>query len=273
MAFIDTRDGTRLFVNDWGAGKPIVLIHGWPLSSGMWDYQAAYLASQGLRVVTYDRRGFGRSDQPWTGYDYNTLADDLADVIDGLKLQDATLVGFSMGGGEVVRYLRRHGPAKVARAALVAAVTPYLLQTAEHPEGAPASLFEGMVSGLEADRPHFLAGFGKKFMGSGLLNFSVSADYLQSLLTMALAGSQKATVDCVRAFGMTDFRADMAALTMPTLIVHGTADETVPIDISGRVAAKMVPHATFLEYKGAPHGLHFTEKDRLNADLLAFVKG
>jgi len=272
MAFIDIRDGTRLFVNDWGAGKPVVLIHGWPLSSGMWDYQASYLASQGLRVVTYDRRGFGRSDQPWTGYDYDTLADDLADVIDGLKLQDATLVGFSMGGGEVVRYLRRHGPAKVARAALVSAVTPYLLQTPEHPAGAPASLFEGMVSGLEADRPHFLAGFGKKFMGAGLLNFSVSSDYLQSLLTMALAGSQKATVDCVRAFGMTDFRADMAALTMPTLIVHGTADETVPIDISGRVAAKLVPHATFLEYAGAPHGLHFTEKERLNADLLAFVR-
>ena len=271
MAFITAKDGTQLFVNDWGAGPPIVLIHGWPLHSGMWDYQAPYLASQGYRVVAYDRRGFGRSEQPWNGYDYDTLADDLAAVIDGLQLEGATLVGFSMGGGEVVRYLRRHGPAKVARAALVAAVTPFLLQTPDH-EGAPASLFEGMVSGLEKDRPHFLANFGKTFMGAGLLNFSVSSEYLQSLLMMAMMASQKATVDCVRAFGMTDFRADMAALTMPTLIVHGTADGTVPIGISGRAAAKMVPHATFLEYDDAPHGLHFTEKDRLNADLLAFMR-
>ena len=272
MPTLKAADGTQLFYNDWGSGKPLVLIHGWPLDSDMWEYQTSYLATQGLRCIAYDRRGFGRSDQPWTGYDYDTLADDLAAVIDQLDLREVTLVGFSMGGGEVARYLSRHGAGRVARAALISAVTPYLLKTPANADGADQSVFDQMVDGLRADRPHFLAGFGKTFFGAGLLNFSVSAEILQWANMMALLASPKATTDCVRAFSETDFRPDMAAFTMPTLIVHGASDATVPAAVSGRRAAQMIPHAQYIEYAGAPHALTFTEKDRLNADLLAFAR-
>ena len=273
MPTIRTKDGTALHCNDWGSGPPVVLIHGWPLSSEMWEYQSVFLAGQGLRVVSYDRRGFGRSAQPWSGYDYDTLADDLVAVLDALDLREATLVGFSMGGGEVARYLARHGAGRVAKAALVAAVTPFLLKTPDHPEGVDRSVFDGIVAGLKADRPGFLAGFGKTFFGAGLLTFSVSSEILQWSLMMAMQGSPKATLDCVRSFSETDFRADMGAFTVPTLIVHGEADKTVPIDVAGRAAAKLVPQAKFVAYEGAPHGLFYTERDRLNQDLLGFVRG
>jgi len=273
MPHIKTRDGTMLHYKDWGSGTPVVLIHGWPLDADMWDYQAVPLANQGLRVVEYDRRGFGRSEQPWTGYDYDTLADDLASVMDTLDLQGVTLVGFSMGGGEVARYLSRHGTGRVARAALVSAVTPYLLKTADNPEGVDKSVFDQMVQGLEKDRPHFLAGFGKKFYGAGLLNFTVTDEILQWSLMMALLGSAKATIECVRAFSETDFRPDMAAFTVPTLLIHGGGDETVPAAVSGRRTAKLIRGAKYIEYDGAPHALMFTEKDRLNKDLLAFIRG
>ena len=273
MPTIEARDGTKLFYKDWGTGDPVVLIHGWPLNADMWEYQMPALASRGLRCIAYDRRGFGRSDQPWTGYEYETLADDLAALLEGLDLRRVTLVGFSMGGGEVARYLSRHGSGRVSRAVLLAAVTPFLLRTADNPDGADRSVFEGMVAGLEKDRPDFLSGFGKQFFGAGLLNFSVSSDILQWAQWMALQASPKATVDCVRAFGETDFRPDMAAFAgVPTLIVHGTADQPVPIDVSARAAAKLIPHAELKEYPGAPHALFFTEKDRLNADLLAFMR-
>ena len=272
MPTIETRDGTKLYCNDWGAGTPVVLVHGWPLSSNMWEYQSVFLASQGLRVVAYDRRGFGRSTQPWTGYDYDTMADDLAAVMEALDLRGATLVGFSMGGGEVARYLGRHGAARVAKAALVSAVTPMLLQTPDHPEGVDRSVFDGIVDGLKADRPGFLASFGKKFFGVGPLTFSVSSEILQWSLMMAMQASPKATLDCVRAFSETDFRADLRGFSVPTLVVHGDADTTVPIDVAGRAAAKLVPQARLLEYPGAPHGLFYTERDRLNADLLQFIR-
>jgi non-heme chloroperoxidase len=271
MPYVNAADGTALFYNDWGSGKPVVLIHGWPLNQDMWEYQAPVLAANGYRVIAYDRRGFGRSDQPWTGYDYDTLAADLASVIDALDLQGATLVGFSMGGGEVARYLARYGTARVAKAVLLAAVTPMLLQNASNPDGAPQGIFDQMLNGLAADRPNFLAGFGKQFMGAGLLNFTVTTEILQWCLWQAMRASPKATTDCVRAFSSTDFRADMKAFRLPTLIIHGTSDATVPIAISGRASAKLIPGATLLEYEGAPHGLFFTEKDRLNADLLAFL--
>ena len=272
MPYIQAADGTNLFYNDWGTGKPVVLIHGWPLDSDMWEYQATYLATQGLRCIAYDRRGFGRSDQPWTGYDYDTLADDLASVMEKLDLHDAALVGFSMGGGEVARYLSRHGAARVSHAALISAVTPFLLKTADNQDGVDKSVFDQMVDGLKADRPHFLAGFGKTFFGAGLLNFTVTAEILQWASMMALLGSPKATIDCVRAFSETDFRQDMRAFTMPTLIVHGASDATVPASASAERAAKMIPAAKYIEYAGAPHALTFTEKDRLNADLLAFIR-
>ena len=271
MPFVKASDGTELFYNDWGAGKPVVLIHGWPVNSQMWEYQAPVLAASGLRVIAYDRRGFGKSDQPWGGYDYDTLAADLHAVMEALDLNGATLVGFSMGGGEVARYLSRYGAGRVANAVLLSAVTPFLLKTPDHPDGADQSVFDKMLDGLAADRPSFLAAFGKQFFGAGLLNFTVTTEILEWALWMALAGSPKATTDCVRAFSATDFRLDMKAFTIPTLVIHGTSDATVPIDISGRAAARMIPGARLIEYDGASHATFFVEKDRLNQDLLGFI--
>ncbi|MBV9655090.1 MAG: alpha/beta hydrolase [Acetobacteraceae bacterium] len=271
MPFIDARDGTPIYYKDWGSGPPIVLIHGWPLNADMWEYQASYLASQGFRVVSYDRRGFGRSGQPWGGYHYDTFADDLRAVLDALDLRNATLAGFSMGGGEVARYLSRHGTDRVAKAALIAAVTPFLLKTPDHEDGVERGVFDDIVDALSEDRPHFLANFGKSFFGAGLLNFTVTTEILQWALTMALQASPKATIDCVRAFSETDFRPDMAAFRLPTLIIHGDADVTVPIDTTGRAAARMIPDAEYREYPGAPHALFFTHKNDLNADLMTFA--
>ncbi len=273
MPYLQARDGTVLHYNDWGSGPPLVLIHGWPLDADMWEYQSVPLASQGVRVITYDRRGFGRSGQPWTGYDYDTMADDLDALMDKLDVKGATLVGYSMGGGEVARYLSRHGTGRVAKAVLLSAVTPYLLKTGDNPEGVDQSVFDQIIKGLEEDRPHFLAGFGKMFFGAGLLNFTVTNEIQQWALMMAMLASPKATLDCARAFATTDFRPDMAAFTVPTLVIHGTSDETVPIDASGRRAAKMIQGAKLVEYAGAPHATFFTNKDQLNKDLLAFVKG
>ena len=272
MPFVEAKDGTRLFYNNWGTGTPVVFIHGWPVHSDMWEYQTHVLAAQGLRCIAYDRRGFGRSDQPWTGYDYDTLADDLAALIDTLDLQGASLVGFSMGGGEVARYLARHGAARIARVVFLASVTPYLVKAADNPGGVDRSTFDQMVAGLAADRAHFLAGFGKQFMGSSLLNFSISADLLQWLLMMAMQGSMKATLECVRAFSETDFRRDLAGIGVPSLVIHGDGDATVPIEVSGRATARLIPGAKLIEYQGAPHGLFYPQRDRLNQDLLAFLR-
>ena len=271
MAFVEAQDGTRLFVNDWGHGRPIVMVHGWPLNADMWEYNARVLAEAGHRVVTYDRRGFGRSEQPWSGYDYDTLAGDLGAVIEALDLRDVGLVGFSMGGGEVVRYIARGHGGRVAKAVLVAAVTPFLLKTADNPDGVDRSVFDGMIEKLSADRPGFLAAFGKTFFGAGLLNFSVSSEILQWAGDLALQGSPKATLDCVRAFSETDFREDCARVDVPTLIIHGDADQTVPIAASARKTVGLIKGATLVEYAGAPHALMYTARDRLNQDLLRFM--
>ncbi len=272
MAFVETTDGVRLFTNDWGAGPPVVLIHGWPLNGDMWEYQARVLAGQGFRVIAYDRRGFGKSDQPWGGYNYDTFADDLHAILTKLDLHKVALVGFSMGGGEVARYLARYGTERIAKAALISAVTPFLLHTADNPDGVDRHVFDEMVTGLKKDRPAFLAPFARHFFGAGLLNFTVSPELLQATLFQAMQASPKATIDCVRAFSRTDFRGDMKAFTVPTLIVHGTGDAIVPIEISGREAHRLVPSATFLAYEGEPHGLHFTAKERLNQDLISFLR-
>ena len=272
MPFFETADGTAIHYNDWGTGQPVVLIHGWPLDADMWEYQSVHLARSGYRVITYDRRGFGRSGQPWTGYDYDTLANDLATLLDKLDLTGVTLVGFSMGGGEVARYIGLHGTARIARAAFISAVTPYLLKGPSNENGVDRSVFDQMVDGLQTDRPGFLAPFGKQFFGAGLLNFSVGSEILQWATHMALLASPKATVDCVRAFSETDFRADLARVTVPTLIVHGDADQTVPLAVSGEQTARLVPHARLEVYGGAPHALFYTERDRLNADLMSFLQ-
>lgn len=273
MPFATTKDGVNLHYTDWGSGPPAVFIHGWPLSGDMWEYQRPFLGQQGVRTIAYDRRGFGKSDQPWDGYDYDTLADDLAAVLEACDVQGATLVGFSMGGGEVVRYLSRHGAARVVKIVLLAAVTPFLLKTDDNPDGAPKSTFDDMVEGLNKDRAKFLAGFGKNhFMAAALGHEAASAEALLQTQQIALMASPKATIDCVRAFGETDFRKDVAAVTVPTLVIHGTHDKAVPHEASGKKAAEMIPGARYIEYPGAPHGLFVTDKDRLNQDLLDFIR-
>ena len=272
MAYVTTRDNTKLYVKDWGQGRPVILMHGWPLSADSWDDQAMVFADAGFRTIAYDRRGFGRSEQPWEGYDYDTLSDDLAAVVEMAGSSDVALVGFSMAGGEVARYLSRHGGKGVTRAALISSVVPYMLKTEDNPNGVDAALFAQMTEGMKQDRAHFFAGFFRDFYGVGLVSHPVSDELLEQSRDVAMQASLKATLACAKSFGTTDFRPDLASFTVPTLIVHGTADHTVPIDATGRAVAKAIPHAKFIEYDGAPHGLFATHKDRLTADLLEFLK-
>ena len=271
MGYITTRDDAKLYVKDWGRGRPVILMHGWPLSADSWDDQAVAIADAGFRAVAYDRRGFGRSEQPWEGYNYDTLADDLAAVIEETGATDAAIVGFSMGGGEVARYMSRHGGKNVAQAVLVSSVVPYMLQTADNPEGVPQATFDQMTEGMKEDRAHFFEGFFKDFYGVGLVTQPVSDEVLAWSRNVAMQASLKATLACAEAFATTDFRPDLAAFSVPTLIIHGTSDKTVPIDATGRAAARGIPQAKLIEYDGAPHGLFVTHKDRLTSDLLAFL--
>ncbi len=263
----------KLFYQDWGHGKPVVLIHGWPVTSAMWEYQSAELPKHGLRVVAYDRRGFGQSSKPWNGYDYDSFADDLKHLLDELDLQDVMLVGFSMGGGEICRYMSRHKGARVARVALVGAVPPFLLKTADNPEGVDHSVFDGIIDGIDKDRPDFLGNFGKLFFGVGVVGTTVSDATLQWTTNLAMQASHRATVECVRAWSATDFRKDLASITVPTLIIHGDNDSTVPAAISADRMAKALPKAEYKRYKDAPHGLYVTHKDELTRDLAVFAKG
>ena len=273
MPFIITEDEVELFYQDWGTGRPVVLIHGWPLNSDMWEKQALFLAEHGLRVITYDRRGFGRSDQPWGDYDYDTLADDLNALIEGLELEDATLVGFSMGGGEVVRYLSLYGSTRVSRAVLVSAVTPYLLKTDDNPDGVDPKIFDDNEEQIRKDRPAFLNDFGPKFFGRSIVKHTVSEPVLEWTQDMALTGSIRATLATANSWATTDFREDLKAISIPVLVIHGTGDGTVPIDNSARRTIKLLPNATLSEYEGEPHGLFLTAADRLNEELLTFIGG
>ncbi len=272
MPYIKAYDNTQLYVKDWGAGRPVILIHGWPLSADSWDDQAMAIADAGMRAIAYDRRGFGRSEQPWSGYDYNTLADDLAAVIAATGANDAALVGFSMGGGEIARYMSRHGGKNVDRAALVASVVPYMLKTADNPNGVDAGVFAKMTEGMKQDRASFFAKFFQDFYSVSLLSHSVSTELLEWSRSVAMQASLKATLACAEAFATTDFRPDLASFAVPTLVIHGTNDKTVPIDASGRAAATGIANARLVEYEGAPHGLFATHKERLTADLLAFLQ-
>ena len=266
----------KLFYQDLGTGNgnarpTVVLIHGWPLSHEMWDYQLAELPSHGLRVVAYDRRGFGKSTQTWDGYDYDTLADDLKAVLDELDLQNVTLVGFSMGGGEVARYMSRHGGARVSKVAFISAVTPYLLKTEDNPDGVDQSVFDEITENIMKDRADFLQTFGKQFYGVNLLNKPVSQAHLDGDFARAYVASHKATLDCAKSFSSTDFRDDLTQIQVPVLIIHGDSDKTVPIESSGELTANALPSAQYIVYEGEPHGLFFTSKDRLNEDLVSFI--
>ncbi|MGI4733573.1 MAG: alpha/beta fold hydrolase [Janthinobacterium lividum] len=258
---------------DFGQGDPIVLIHGWPLSAASWEYQLAELPLHGKRVVAYDRRGFGMSSKPWDGYNYDTLADDLKAVLDTLNLQNVTLVGFSMGGGEVARYMSRHGGARVSKVVFVSAVVPYMLKTDNNPSGVDKSIFDDMIANVGKDRPGFLADFGKKFYGQGVLSHPVSQGTLDWTASLAFPASPRATSQCVKAFGETDFRHDMAAIKVPTLFIYGTSDDIVPPATGAQAAAPLVAGSQIVGYDGEPHGLNITAKDRLNRDLLTFADG
>lgn len=273
MAYIKTRDQVDLYVKDWGSGRPVVLLHGWPLNADSWDDQALALVNAGHRVIAYDRRGFGRSSQPFGGYDYDTLADDLAQVLEATGAGDATLVGFSMGGGEVARYMSRHGGKGLVGAGLISSVVPYLLKDDSNPDGVPEKMLEEqMKAPILKDRPAFLAQFAEQFYGVGYITSPVSQAVLDHFVTMALQGGLPGTLACIDSFGKTDFRPDLAAFHVPTLIVHGTSDKTVPIDPSARAAAAGIAQARLIEYDGEPHGLNVTAKDRLTRDLIDFCR-
>ncbi|MCU1321627.1 MAG: alpha/beta hydrolase fold protein [Acidobacteriaceae bacterium] len=273
MAYFETQDGVELFYTDWGTGKPVVLVHGWPLSSDMWEQQATFLAEHGLRVIKYDRRGFGRSGQPWEGYDYDSFAADLNEVMEELDVTDATLVGFSMGGGEVVRYLSEYGSERVSQAVLISAVTPYLLKTKDNPDGVDGKVFDDIEAQIRKDRPAFLADFGKKFFGRTALKYTVSEAVLEWNQEMALTGSMRSTLAAAKAWSTTDFRDDLKQVTVPALVIHGDDDATVPKEVSGERAVKLLPNATLTIYKDAPHGLFLTHAEQLNAELLRFIGG
>ncbi|MDQ3322124.1 MAG: alpha/beta hydrolase [Acidobacteriota bacterium] len=272
MTYITTRDNTKLYVKDWGTGRPVILLHGWPLSADSWDDQAMAIADAGFRAIAYDRRGFGRSEQPWSGYNYDTLADDLASVIEETGATDAAIFGFSMGGGEVARYMSRHGGKNVSRAALISSVVPYMLKTEDNPNGTDQATFDQMTEAMKQDRAKFFASFFKDFYGVGLISHPVSDELLEASRNVAMQASLKATLDCAKAFATTDFRPDLAAISVPTLIIHGTADKTVPIDASGRAAAEGIANSKLIEYDGAPHGLFATHKEQFTNDLLEFLR-
>lgn len=260
----------NVYFQDYGEGKPVVLIHGWPLSHRMWEYQINALTDAGYRCIALDRRGFGDSDKPWSGYDYDTMSRDVHEVVKALDLQDATLVGFSMGGGEVARYFGQFGADRVSKAMLISAVTPYMLQTDDNQDGVPQEVFDEFMENVKGDRIAFLEGFGKQFVNYDDGD-SISDDLLHYNKTIASFCSPIAMQQCITAFGTTDFRPDMEKITVPTLVVHGDADQIVPIDVSAKQAAEMLPEGRLEVIEGAPHGLQYTHTEKLNQLMLDFL--
>jgi pimeloyl-ACP methyl ester carboxylesterase len=263
---IETRDGQRLFTIDKGAGRPVVFIHGWTLSSAIWSLQIDALASQGLRAIAYDRRGHGQSTKPETGYDYGALTADLATLLDKLDLEDVVLVGHSMGAGEVARYLARHGSARVSRVMLVAPTTPYALRTADNPQGIDRAIYDKMVAALQTNRNDYLAAGAP-----GLLGRNVEPMLVEWAMTIALQAALQAQIGCLRAFSETDFRPDLSAVTVPTLIVHGTTDSPI-VPINARRTQAGIAGSRVEIYEGAPHALFVTDAERFNRDLLQFAR-
>jgi non-heme chloroperoxidase len=273
MGTITTRDNVTIYYKDWGAGQPVVLSHGWPLSSDSWESQALFLAANGFRVIAHDRRGHGRSSQPWQGNDMDNYADDLAELIEALDLKGVSLFGFSTGGGEIARYIGRHGSKRVAKAGLIAAVPPLMLKTEKNPGGLPIAVFDGIRAGSLADRSQLYRDIASgPFFGFNRPDAKESQGLIDSFWVQGMQAGHKNTFDCIKAFSETDFTEDLKKFNVPTLIVHGDDDQIVPIAASGLASAKLVPHATLKIYAGAPHGLAETHKDQLNADMLAFLK-
>ena len=272
MSTITTKDGTGIYYKDWGAGPPVVFSHGWPLNADAWEHQMVYLAFNGYRCIAHDRRGHGRSSQPWNGNNMDTYADDLSELIETLGLHGTTLVGHSAGGGEVARYIGRHGTRRVAKAALVGAVTPLMLKTAANPGGLAIEAFDKIRVGVAADRSQFFKELTTPFYGANRPGANVSQGVRDAFWFLGMQGGLKNELDCIKAFSETDFTEDLKKFDVPTLIIHGDDDQIVPIGASAHASSKLVKRATLKIYPGGSHGLADTNKDQLNADLLAFLK-
>jgi non-heme chloroperoxidase len=274
MTTVTTKDGTQIYFKDWGPknGQPIVFCHGWPLSSDSWEAQMLFLGGKGYRCIAHDRRGHGRSSQPWDGNDMDTYADDLEAVLETLKIRNAVLVGFSTGGGEVARYIGRHGSKRVAKAVLVSAIPPLMLKTPANPNGVPIEVFDGLRAQQLANRSQFFKDiasgpfYGFNRPGAKLSQGLVDAWWLQGMM-----GGHRNTFECIKVFSETDFTEDLKKFTVPTLVIHGDDDQVVPINVGGRASVKLVRNAELIVYPGAPHGLTDTHRERFNADLLAFI--
>jgi non-heme chloroperoxidase len=272
MPKFTTKDGTEIYYKDWGNGQPVVFSHGWPLSSDAWDAQMIFLASHGFRCIAHDRRGHGRSDQPWDGHDMDTYADDLAELTARLNLQNAIHIGHSTGGGEVARYIARHGTKRVAKAVLISAVPPLMLQTANNPAGQPMSVFDDLRAKLLQDRSQFFIDLSAPFFGANRPNAKVSQGMRDSFWLQGMMAGHKAAYECIKAFSETDQTEDLKKFDVPTLIMHGTDDQIVPVGASAMMSSKLVKHAQLKLYDGAPHGMPVTHAEQVNSDLLAFLQ-
>ena len=271
-SYVTMKDGTQIYYKDWGVGPVVVFSHGWPLNSDAWEDQMMFLASNGYRCIAHDRRGHGRSSQPWDGNNYDTFADDLATLLNTLNIKNAMLVGHSMGGGEVARYLGKHGSARVSKAVLLSSVTPLMLKTAANPDGTPLSAFDGIRAGLQADRAQFYKDLTTPFFGFNRTGVKDSQGRRDTFTTLGMQSSLRTTYECVKQFSETDFTDDLKKITIPTLVIHGDDDQIVPIAASANNAIKLLKNGRLEVYKGGSHAPASMNKDKLNADLLAFLK-
>ncbi len=272
MNFVTTKDGTKIAYKDWGKGQPILFSHGWPLSSDAWDAQMLYFGMNGFRVIAHDRRGHGKSDQPWTGNNMDQYADDLAEVIEHLDLKDLVMIGHSTGGGEVAHYIGRHGTKRVSKVVLVGAVPPLMLKTDANPEGTPIEAFDGIRKGTATDRSQFYKDLTMPFYGFNREGAKVNEGLRETFWLMGMEGGIKGEYDCIREFSEVDYTDDLKKIDKPTLIIHGDDDQIVPIAAAGLKSAKIVKNATLKVYPGAPHGLAQTQAEKFNADVMAFIK-